>query len=226
MILREALVTSTRGKMLVAVFCSLAFVLCATNARAGSEPVMLNGSVWCNDSNSAILSNVPATTPAVFFNFTTSGSGLDFDSLTSSYNLASWLEAGGVTGLGGNGGVLNEPISGGGDSQVGEFFLITGTITIFNGESFTATQEGGLSMYINGVAFFSNPSPTTPLMTSKFTYSGPTTTDATLDIVYDACCGEPAVLQTNVAASPEPGTMVLLCTGLVGLGGAIRRLLA
>ena len=37
------------------------------------------------------------------------------------------------------------------------------------------------------------------------------------------CCGAPAVLVTDLGSTPEPGTLVMLGSGLVGLAGVLRR---
>ena len=57
---------------------------------------------------------------------------------------------------------------------------------------------------------------------------GPTANGATLEMVYGEVDGAPAVFSTNlplggINATPEPGSMALLGTGVLGLVGFVRR---
>jgi hypothetical protein len=56
-------------------------------------------------------------------------------------------------------------------------------------------------------------------------YTGPTGT-FDFQLVYGECCGPPAALIVQlplISQVPEPGTVLLLAIGLIGLGLAQRR---
>lgn len=97
--------------------------------------------------------------------------------------------------------------------------------TLEHGEQFQVGHDDGASFYINGDVFFSEPGPTGYVL-STFTYTGPTVTDGTLEIVYGECCSPPGIFTTNLPTggnAPEPGTLMMFGTGIVGMAGLLRR---
>ena len=215
------------------IFSALAVVV----SQASS--VTLSGSAWINvpaASANAVLGSIPATPADVSFTVTTStdiefssffGSGncgLACGNPTASYTLGSFLANAmpPATGI-----VENTPgaLAGSLDSTI---FLFTATVSITHDEAFFVVHDDGASFYVNGVAIPGiGPTPTGPVYTTLI-YTGPTDPAASLQLVYGECCGPGAVFATNLptggsGVAPEPGTLAMFGTGVLGLSGIVRR---
>ena len=197
-------------KLLLVVTLTLA----AIGAQASS--VTVNGAVWSVSdatAGNAVLASVPGTLADITFTFTTS-SALNFAS-TDDASVYAFFESGGVpssafTGVDKG---LNDTI----------ITLTVNDFTLPHNTSFSLGHDDGASFYINGTSFFSDPGPTSFVL-STFTYTGPTVTGGTLEMVYGECCGAPAYFETNLpTAVPEPGTLAMFGSGVLGLAGIIRR---
>ena len=192
------------------LFCAAA--LASLCGAAGASTI--TGSVWENQSNSndAIPANVPLTTPDVTF----STSAVDFSS-GSAYSIGEFLNSANPATVFLGASELNNTVN----NTIWDF---QGTVSVTDGEQFTATHDDGLTLVIGGLTVVSAAGPTAPVNTT-FTYTGPTGTFP-FDLVYGECCGAPAVLRLSLplVGGPVPGEvplpagLPLLLSGLSALG--------
>ncbi len=171
-------------------------------------------------SQNAIPANVPLTPADVTFDV---NSPLNFDSraVGSGYTIGLFLTGGGAFNIHDNSGIIGQNL----DPGLIEF---TGFVSVTTGQTFTVAHDDGLTLIIGGLNLGFNPGPTAPTI-STATYPGPSG-NFPFTLVYGECCGPPAVLQVDLPFStiptgevPEPTSMILLGSGLLGLWGARKK---
>jgi hypothetical protein len=154
--------------------------------------------------------------------FTVPNGFLGFNSADGStpYTIGTWLVSGGATGITyANGGAS-------GDTMNNTILTLSGEVTVTHNESFTASQDDGLELYINGVNVIANPGPNS-ITSESFTWTG-LTGNYPFSLEYSEIDGPPATLVVDLPFTPStapdmPGTLSLLGLGLSGLAAFGRR---
>jgi hypothetical protein len=113
-------------------------------------------------------------------------------------------------------GVLAQPMSDA--ATYSTEIKFSGTANFVAGTTYTVTHDDGVKLFINGVLVVNSGAPTTPI-NSTFTASG----TQTFALFYMATNGNPEDTIISASAVPEPTSLLLLATTLLGVGGLLRK---
>jgi hypothetical protein len=213
------------GKLFKFGLSVIAIGLAVLAVTGTANATTYNGVAFCNEA--AVSSNTPtsATLAAAEAGGTQcasfSASSINFSGdAPGAYNLGGFLNSNGAA----SGIAYLNGFSGSSDIN-DTLWVFTGTANFTNGQVFNVKHDDGTNMYVNGVNVLSAPGPTPPVV-STFTYSGPTG-NFDFQFIFTECCGGSVDYSTTlvppVVGTPEPGTLVLLFSGMLGVAGTIRR---
>ena len=206
----------------------LAVLAASVLGVASGAHATITGSIWENTGGA--WANVDTSTlnggagPNVTFSLPNGALNFDSrlggdDSNNPYYTIGSWLNTGGAT--------ITSGFGEAGNTMDNVIILLTGSVSVNNGDTFTVAHDDGLVLTIGNDVVINNPGPTSPDQTIG-TYSGQSGIQ-NFTLEYSEVMGAPAVLQLNLpleqqlAPVPEPSTVVAGALLLLPLGvGAWR----
>jgi hypothetical protein len=211
------------GKIAVAMTA----VALSAGLTASAHASAVKGYLWVDQptaAEDATIANIPATPADVTFSapsdplyfFSGYGTTNPVGGPSGAYTVGGFLGIGNATILSGSSYL--------GDDLDNTFIEFTGTVTVTNGETFTAGHDDGLQLLIGTDLVIDAPGGTSYATTTE-TYTGPSG-NLPFTLTYGEAYGAPAALYVNLpltSAIPETPTWAMMLAGFAGLGFAGRR---
>lgn len=179
---------------------------------------IVDGSVWEGFASNPILKVGPPVAPTDTFTVEEpSGSVFNLTAASSSTTLIQFLRSGGDD-FKSTGGI------GAGDPIVGDLFEFDAFIDLAPG-TYSITHTGALYFEVGQVELVDSPDPAAGLSVSTFTIATDTGNEY-YNMLFAETGTNGAQLGTSLTPTPEPSSFILLVSGLLAAGGAIRRRIA
>lgn len=180
----------------------------------------------CTNPQGAIPTVPNTNTPTATFTVSNPNPTLfDFylSGLTTDNSLGTFL----TNGYGGPNGDVISALGANASQNINDgLFMFTGTTTLTAGQVLSITDDDGVLLYLNGTLVINEgqaqaDNPTSPSWT--YVVSPALAGTDTFTLYYAETNGAPAQLKADLGLAPEPNSLMLLGTGLLGAAGMIFR---